>query len=394
MIAMERWSLSSRETAMKQTKLAVMCLCLSASVAFPQTCAQLTREAGTLAKRLQFAQAVQRYEAALAVATSDSEKLKAQLGMGASLVKCGKSAEGRKVLEDLLSRLAPKPDELAAASEAIGDSYRHERGYEAALVAYEVMTETEGANPSYAARGWVRIGQVAYARACYEEARSAYEAAVRTPRVGAFHLRDAWPGIGDCYRAEGRYAEARDAYRQVAKAANADEPTKLRAEAAIGHSYYEEGDYVAAASAYQSVLAKPRAPGRWRIVERVDTICRRQLQKADALLGANKRANAFAEYKRTLGMPWVEEHHRASALLGMGNCLAAQEKWPDARAQYDEVLAMRGALWPDRGRAQMGIARCYEAEGEIREARQAYERVTKMKNTSRFDIAAARRHLK
>ena len=382
---------------MKPSRLThpALCLivCLTASNASAQTCAQLTREAATLAKRLQFAESAQRYEQALALAVNDSEKLKARLGMGLSLVRSGKSADGRAILEELVARTAPTRDALAAALEGIGDSYLREREYEPAIVAYEGVVETKGANPMYAARGWTKTGQAEYARARYGEARCAYEAAVRVPRVGAFHLKDAWPGIGDCYRAEGRYADAREAYRQATEAKSADEATKLRAEAAIGHSYYEEGDFVAAAAAYETVLAKPRTPGVWRIVERVDTICRRQLHKADALLEANNTASAFAEYKKTVGMLWVEEHHRASALLGMGNCLAAQRKWDEARAQYSKVLAMEGALWPDRGRAQMGIARCYEAEGEARNAREAYERVTKMENISRFDVADAKQRL-
>ena len=385
-------SCSSSRLLMVKALMAA-CLCLVASGAFAQTCAQLTSKAGTLAKRLQFAQAAQRYEQALALAANDSEKLKARLGMGVSLVKSGKSAAGRAMLEDLLAHMAPKPDELAVALEGIGDSYLSVREYEAAIVAYEGVVETDGANPMYAARGWTKIGQAEYARARYGEARAAYEAAVRVPRVGSFHLKAAWPGIGDCYRAEARYAEAREAYRQVIAAKNVDEATKLRAEAAIGHSCYEEGDYAAAATAYQSVLAKPNTPSVWRIVERVDTICRRQLHKADDLLRTGKVTGAFREYERVPDMPWVEEHHKASALLGMGNCLAAQGKWGEARAQYGRALAMKGALWPDRGRAQMAIARSYETQGDALEARRAYANVVNMKNASRFDVAEARRHL-
>lgn len=352
------------------------------------------REANRLGKRLRHAEAAQCCDRARELAATATETLAAQLELALNLVKSGRSTAGRAGLEHLLEQGMDKPDQRAAAFEGIGDSQAHEREFESARQAYAQMLKVDGANSMYTVRGWTKIGRVEYALERYQQARDAYEKALSVPRTGAFHLKDAWPGIGDCYRAAGRYAEARQAYERVLQARNADASTKQRAAAAIAHSYYEEGDYPAAAAAYQAVLRKGRRPDTWRAVERLDMICRSQLRRADELLTAGRIREARDEYDRMVSMVYAEKHHKAAALLGVGNCLAAERKYAEARAQYANVLTTKGARWPDRGRAQLGIARAYEAEGKAGEAGSAYEQVLNMTNVSRFDAAEARRHLK
>ena len=129
-------------------------------------------------------------------------------------------------------------------------------------------------------------------------------------------------------------------------------------------------------------------------MERLDTICRRQLQKAEALLAARQPGEARKEYAKVLGMAWAEDLHKGVAVLGIGDCLSSMKTYAEARTQYAEVLTMPGVQWPVRGRAQMGIARSFEAEGKTLEAKQAFKKLTTMKNVSRFDVAEARERLK
>lgn len=159
------------------------------------------------------------------------------------------------------------------------------------------------------------------------------------------------------------------------------------------HAHYESREYDLAGNAYLALWDGLRGSERWHVAIRLDTIYRKQLLKADELRSAGEHAAARVEYEKVSGMERVEEHHVASARLGIGLCLEAEEEYTAARAAFEQVLAMPGAWWPDRGRARMGIARTFEAEGRADEARAAYAALIEMRNVSRFDVARAEERL-
>lgn len=358
----------------------------------PATYDQVMKEALQKARTLQYSAAVLGYEQAIGLATNAAQKTAALIGKGHNLVSAEQMREGRTVLEEILKSEELKPDDRASILESIGHSYLMEHDYGLAISTYKQMTKVQGANPAMEARGWAHIGQSEYAAGNFDTARQSYEEAVKIPNVALVHLQAAWPGIGDCFMAEGKYAEARKAYERILAVPNVDDFLKLKAAIGIGNSCYDAADYPGAAQAYLGVVKIGKQT--LRIVERLDTIFRKQLAKADALLGSCKYAEARMEYEKVLTMAQVEEHHKASAELGMGDALAGEMKYVEARAEYEKTLGMKGAYWPDRGRARLGIAKCYEAEGNVAEARKAYEKLPGMKNVSGKDVAVAQDKIK
>lgn len=355
---------------------------------YQDACAQGKQEFN----RLQYGAAAQWYQQALQAATNDSQRALALKEMAGCDCRAGMYEAALKEARECLALLAVTPDIQAQCWETIGDSLAGKKQYGEALEAYVKMRDIQGVDATIPARAQSKLGDMYYAMGAYGPARQAYEEAVKNSKVAAFHLRGAWVKIGDCLMAEKKYAEARQAYERVATAptTGTDEKDRAAAQAGIGNAYYEAGDYPAACKAYLALVGKPYVPQMVQVVERLDTIFRMQLNKADALLAAGKFAEARAEYEKVLTMEQVEEHHQASALLGMGDCLAGEKKYAEARAAYEKVLGLKGAYWPDRGRAQMGIARCYVAEGKKAEARQAWEAVLKIKNVAAADIENAR----
>ncbi len=365
-------------------------------VSAPADYAQAMKEAWGLHQK-DYQAAIKLYQTAMTLAENYGQKARARWGLGLTLMLSGAADEGRAILEELLKGNVLNPDDQAAAWEAIGDGWLAARHYAEAVKTYGAIANVEHASAGYKARGLVKRGAAEYARGDYAAARAAWEEAVALKNTSPVHLREAWPGIGDTYMAEGKWDEARLAYERAA-AATADSNIKAKALIGAGNAAYAAGDYPAAAKIYLDMLADDQLRGwdgpRLVLSQRLDTIFRMQLQKADDLLVAGKYSEARAEYAKAFDMEQVEDHHKAAAQLGMGKCLEAEKKSAEARAEYAKVLAMPGAHWPDKGRAQMGVARCWETEGNKAEALKAYEGLLKMKNVSRFDMAEAEAKLR
>ncbi len=349
------------------------------------------KEASRAQARGLWMDAAQAFDAAAGLAADDAQRALAQLGQGRNLVAAGDAGAGRATLRKALESQALKPDDCAEAWKLIGNSHRGEYSFDLAVEAYTRIISLSNVNVAGQARGFAAIGETEYARGNYPGAREAWARALALPRVAPIHLQPAWIGMGDSYMAEGNFQEAFQAYQQVLKAGNADAPTKQRAGIGAGNALYEAGDYPGACKAYLALADKHQAP--LTVIERLDTIFRMQLHKAAALRAAGKLAAARAEYAMVLDMERVEDHHRATARLGIGQCLEAEKQFAEARAAYAAVMAMPGVRWPDRGRAQMGLARCFEAEGNRQAAREAYAKLLDMSNIAESDRAAAQARL-
>ena len=329
---------------------------------------------------------------ALDLATSESQKGQALVGMADCDTKAGLYEQAVEEAEQGLACDGMPPDTRAAARELVGDCRMGQKRFPEAIEAYSKMRDMENAQYAFASRAWSKIGDVYFAMEEYSEARNAYEEAVANPKVAAIHLRNAWPKIGHCLMAESKHDEAREAYERVGLAPelSVGPREKMAALAGIGNAYYGAGDYPAACKAYLGLVGKPYVPRMLHIVERLDRIFRLQLNKADTLYAQGEYNEAYRAYERTLTMEEVEDHHRASALLGMAECDRAAKKHSDAIRNYRAVIDMKNAYWPDRGRAQAGIAKCYEAEGDTAKAREAYREVLGMRNVAESDVALAR----
>ncbi len=271
---------------------------------------------------------------------------------------------------------------------AQGDAHRSRHELALAAEAYGRMARAAPDGAPARALGFAKLGEVEYAQGRYAEARAAWEQALAALAPTARDRRGVRLGIADSFMAEGRWAEARAAYT---RALEADAAQQAPARIGIGNAAYEAGDFPGAESAYRALVADGQQTRA--VVERLDTIYRRQLLAADALLAAGRLDEARAQYERMAAMKQAEPHHQAAARLGIGRCRESAKDYAAARAAYAEVLAMPGALWPDKGRAQLGIARCWAAEGNRAEARAAYAALLEMPNVSRFDVEEARARL-
>lgn len=379
-------------TILQATMLAALLSAPAARSESAGSCQELMKQAMVEQQRSLWVDAAKTFAAAAELATNDAQRAQARLGWGRNLVSAGDPSAGRAILATALEGVGLGPNDRASALEAIGAAHYSERAFTKAVDAYVQITLMTNANVANQARGWSKIGEVHYALGDYPAARAAWEKALAIPGVASIHVQNAWTGMGDSFMAEARWEEARAAYARVLLADNADAPTKLCAEIGAGNALYEAGNYPEACKAYLALAEKNQAP--LRVIERLDTIFRMQMQKAGALLAAGKYAEARVEFAKVFDMERVEDHHRATAQLGIGQSLEGTRQFAAARAEYARVPAMPGAHWPDQGRAQMGIARCFEAEGNRQAAREAYAKLVDMPNISGSDRAAAEARIK
>ncbi len=368
------------------------------------------REAHVLLNaRLKPALAAPAYDAALALATNEAQRLAVRIGLGISRVRWSWESgnrfdreQGLALVADALSHDAVTPAQRAQCLELIAEDHARALRSDAARAAHEQIARLADA-PAYSrARAWLGVAQAEYdlerfpasRAACERALAAAREAGALTAAQQAEVRRAAQRALAKAWSAEGRFDDAIALYRAMAESEEADKPVRVDARLALANVQYEAGLFPEACAGYLAVWDALSGIEPRRVARRLDTIYRMQVQKADALFEAGDPAAARLEYGRVLGMDQVRPHHQAAARLGMGHAWLAEKKYTEAAAEYEAVLAMKGALWPDRGRAQRGLAQIAELQGRVADARKAYERLLAMKNVAPADREAALAALK
>jgi len=353
------------------------------SVAHALTYEEAMKSAGEDDRRGRHFEAEQGYGVAESLAGSEQERGEARLGRKAAIAGSGRVVEVSDFLEGIATDPQADDSQRITAWRALGDGWMERRDFAAAAQAYGNVLEFEETGPAPTVQALNRLAAAELAAGRYAEARQAFEQSLAEPHVGDFHLEDAWLGVGKTYRLEGNHGAAKAAFLACLESDRANAATKRRAKRMLADTAYDSGDYPAALGYYLELVEEGAVT--MRIAERMDTIYRDQLAKAERLLAADRAEEAEQAFREALEMPGVEEHHSGRAWLGIGASLAARNANADALAAYQQVAELSGAHDADRGRALLAIA-ALEIENQNREAaRAACTQLIDLENTSRFD---------
>ena len=316
--------------------------------------------------------ALKDYRSALKLASSEANKLKADIEIASCLFFLSKSTDADKIFTRISKDKNATPEQISRALCFRGRILKDAGKIQKAIEMFEKSAfDFETSSPNTAGKALYYAGECYREQKEFEKALDSYKKSSELPSVAENIKIESKLCMGHTLQEMGSRDKAIELYDTIFREAQ-DLQYKHDALRSVGDCFNAQGLTDMACSKYQYVIDNEKDCNFFK-----DYAC---LRLGDIYRKMGRASFARDSYAKVPQIKGAMKPRVVEAIIGIGNTFMDERKYDDARKRYSEVVADKDVSPEDRDNAQRLIASSYQIEKKYDDAVKAYYVVLKSKS--------------